>query len=112
VYVAAVGTGVIGLVVFAHAPTATWAAMGSLLVAGIAFPITRVASTILVNRRTASRVRATVHSMLSQAENAGELVFGLGLAAVAAATTGTIALAGSALLVAAAGLVVSRASRG
>jgi hypothetical protein len=111
-YVAAAAAGVVGVVVFAHAPSAPWAAAGALVVTGIAFPITRVASTILVNRRTASGVRATVHSMLSQAENAGELVFGLALAAVAGATNGTVALLGSALLVAAAGVAVSRASRG
>ncbi|HMJ75253.1 MAG TPA: MFS transporter [Iamia sp.] len=110
-YVAAAGAGVVGVVVFAHAPSTPWAAAGALVVTGIAFPITRVASTVLVNRRTASGVRATVHSMLSQAENAGELVFGLALAAVAGATTGTVALLGSALLVAAAGVTVSRASR-
>jgi hypothetical protein len=108
-YLGAAAVGTIGLVVFAWAPGAAWAAAGALLVAGIAFPTARVATTVLINRRTTSAARATVHSMASQAENAGELVFGLTLAAVAAATTGTVALLASAVLVAGAGAVVGRA---
>jgi hypothetical protein len=111
VYVGAAGVGVVGLVGFAFAPSAAWAAAGSLLVAGIAFPITRIAGTVLVNRRTTSAVRATVHSMVSQSENAGELVLGFALAVAAGATSAATALVASALLLALAGLVVSRASR-
>jgi MFS family permease len=107
-YLGAGAVGTVGLVVFAFAPGAAWAAVGAVLVAGIAFPTAGVAATVLVNRRTASAARATVHSLASQAENAGELVFGLALAAVAAATTGTVALLGSAGLVVAAGVVVGR----
>lgn len=107
-YLGAGAVGTVGLVVFAFAPGAAWAAVGAVLVAGIAFPTAGVAATVLVNRRTTSVARATVHSLASQAENAGELVFGLTLAAVAAATTGTVALLGSAGLVVAAGVVVGR----
>jgi small-conductance mechanosensitive channel len=95
---------------FALAPSAAWGAVGVVLVAGIAFPVTRVAATVLVNRRTPPDVRATVHSLLSQAENAGELVLGLALVAIAVAS-GTGALLASAALVALAGAVVSRGCR-
>lgn len=106
-YVAACGIGTIGLVVFAHAPNPASAVAGALLVKGIAFPTVRIAGTILVNRRTPSEARATVHSLLSQSENAGEIVFGLALAAIASAASSTVMLMASAGLVAAAGLVVS-----
>ncbi|HEX7133956.1 MAG TPA: hypothetical protein VF228_15375 [Iamia sp.] len=110
-YVGAAGVGTVGLLVFALAPNGAGAAAGAILVTGLSQPLTRVAATVLVNRRTTSDVRATVHSMLSWSENAGELVFGLALAVVAARTTPTVALVISALLVGAAGLAVSRASR-
>ena len=45
VYVAACAVGVAGLLVFAHAPNAASAVAGSLLVSGIAFPITRLGGT-------------------------------------------------------------------
>lgn len=109
-YVAACATAAIGLILFAHAPNVESAIASALLVKGTGFPVVRVAATILVNRRTTSQVRATVHSLLSQAENLGEIVFGLLLAAVAASWSPTITLVGAALLVAAAGITVSRAS--
>lgn len=109
VYVSACTVGVAGLIVFAHAPNPAMAVSGSLFVSGICFPITRVAATILVNRRATNDVRATVHSLLSQAENAGEIAFGFALAFIAGSTSSTVALTGSAALVACAGLVVSRA---
>ena len=108
-YVAACGVGAIGLTVFAHAPNASTAVAGALLVKGIAFPTVRVGATILVNRRTPADARATVHSLLSQAENVGEIVCGLVLAAVAGTTSPTVVLITSAVLVAAAGIVVSAA---
>ena len=107
-YVAACAIGGAGLLVFAHAPNAASAVAGSLLVSGIGFPITRVAGTILVNRRTTSDVRATVHSFLSQAENLGEIIFGLALAFIAGSASSTVALTASAALVACAGAVLSR----
>jgi hypothetical protein len=109
VYVAACVTGVAGLLVFAHAPNAASAAAGSLLVSGIGFPTTRVAGTILVNRRTTSDVRATVHSFLSQAENLGEIILGLALAFIAGSASSTVVLTASAALLACAGAVVSHA---
>lgn len=105
-YVAACAVGTIGLIVFAFAPDARSAVAASLLVSGIGFRVTRVASTILVNRRTTSDARATLHSMLSQAENPGEIVCGLVFALVAGSTSSTVTLMGAAMLVAAAGVVM------
>jgi len=87
------------------------AVAGALLVSGIAFPTIRVGATVLVNRRTPSDTRATVHSLLSQAENLGEVVCGLLLAMVAGAASAATTLTASAVLVAAAGAVVHRTSR-
>jgi MFS family permease len=109
-YVVASGIAAIGLVLFAHAPNIGFAIVASLLVRGVGFPTVRVAATVLVNRRTTSDTRATVHSLLSQAENLGEILCGLLLAALAATWSPTITLVGSALLVAAAGISVSKAS--
>jgi len=111
-YVAASGIAATGLVIFAHAPNIESAVAASLLVKGVGFPTVRVAATILVNRRTTSDARATVHSLMSQAENMGEILCGLLLAAVAATWSPMITLVGSALLVAAAGVTVSRAPTG
>jgi MFS family permease len=108
-YVAACGIGAAGLIVFAQAPNTQAAVAGAVLVRGIAFPTVRVAGTILVNRRTPSEARATVHSMLSQSENAGEIICGLVLAVVASAASPTVTLMMSALLVAAAGAAASAA---
>ena len=74
---------------------------------GIGFPTARLAGTILVNRRTTSDVRATVHSFLSQAENLGEIIFGLALAFIAGSASSTVALTASVALLACAGAVVS-----
>ena len=108
-YVAASGIAATGMVLFAHAPNTGCAIAASLLVGGMGFPTVRVAATILVNRRTTSDARATVHSLLSQAENLGEILCGLLLAGLAATWSPTITLVGSALLVSAAGITVSRA---
>jgi len=107
-HVAAAAVGAVRLVLFAHAPDAASAVAASLLVSGIGLPATRVASTVLVNRRTGADTRATVHSLLSTSENLGEIVFGLLLAVVAGAASSTVALSTSAVLLAAASVVVSR----
>ena len=62
---------------------------------------------IWVNRRTASDVRATVHSFLSQAENFGEIVLGVTLAILAGTASVTVALMGSAALLAVAGALAA-----
>jgi hypothetical protein len=99
--------GVAGLLLFANAPDTETAVAGSLLVSGIAYPVIRTAGVVWVNRRTPSTVRATVHSLLSQAEQAGEIIFGLTLAALAGAASVTVALTGSAVLLACAAALVT-----
>jgi hypothetical protein len=49
-----------------------------------------------------------MHSFLSQTENAGEVVFGLALAVVAASTGSAVTLMCSAALIAGAGAIVGR----
>lgn len=104
-YAATCAVGAVGLALFAHAPNPSSAVVGALLVSGIADPVGRVATTIWVNRRTTRQVRATVHSFVSQAEHVGEVVLGLALAAVAGVASVSVALTGSAVLIAAAGAV-------
>ena len=70
--------------------------------AGIAAPVTRTIGVVWVNRETTADVRATVHSFLAQAEYAGEIVFGLGLAALAALAGLPLTLVACAALFAAA----------
>jgi MFS family permease len=106
-YVLACATGVAGLLVFANAPNVSSAIAGALLVSGIAFPVIRATGVIWVNRRATASVRATVHSLLSQSEHAGEIAFGFVLA-VLASRSATLALTASAVLVAIA--VVAAAS--
>ena len=103
-YVVACAVGAVGLVLFAFAPVTSAAVAAAFVVSGLG-AIPRVAATIRVNRRTSSSVRATVHSLLSWTENVGEIVFGLGLALVAATTSTTTAIVASAVLLALAGLV-------
>lgn len=91
-----------GLVVFALAPNIALAVIAVLVVSGFG-ALSRIATTIRVNRRTTSDVRATAHSLLSWAENLGEIVFGLTLAAVAGLVSAAAAI------MAAAGLLVAAA---
>lgn len=107
-YVIAAAVGVAGLIALAHAPTASAAVAAALLVRGVTSPTTRAAATILVNRRAPTEARATVHSLLSQTENAGEAFFGLVLAGVAASTSPTIVLTTCAALLCVAGGIASR----
>ena len=82
-YVLACAAGAVGLVLLAAAPEAVSGSAAVLLVAGIAVPLTRTIGTIWVNRETSSDVRATVHSLLAQAEYVGVIVCGLAVSAVA-----------------------------
>jgi len=95
-YVLSCAVGVLGLLLFAQAPDAAAGVAGSLLVSGIARPVIRTAGVIWVNRHATGAVRATVHSLLSQAEHAGEIVLGLTLAVLARAASTTVALTGAA----------------
>jgi hypothetical protein len=111
-YVYSCAVGFVGLLLFAHAPGTAAAVAGVLLVSGIAYPVIRTAGVIWINRRATSAVRATVHSLLSQAEHAGEIIFGITLALVARAASTPVALTGSAALLACAGLLVTTARDG
>jgi hypothetical protein len=106
-YALACTLGVIGLLLFANAPNVSTALAGSLLVSGIAYPVIRTAGVVWVNRRAPSAVRATVHSLLSQAEQAGEIIFGLTLAVLAGAASVTVALTGAAFLLGCAAALVT-----
>jgi MFS family permease len=106
-YVVSCSIGAAGLLLFAAAPDVVTAVAGALLVSGIALPINRTAAIIWVNRRTTAAVRATVHSLVSQAEQAGEILFGLTLAGLAAATSAKVALMASAALLACAAAVAA-----
>ncbi len=82
-YAVACAIGGVGVVALAVAPEPVSASAAVLFVGGIAVPLTRTLSTIWVNRQTTGEVRATVHSMLAQAEYLGEILCGAAIAAVA-----------------------------
>jgi MFS family permease len=113
IYALACFIGVLGMAVVAYASDALIAAIGILLVSGIAFNVTRPVSVVWVNRRTTSEVRATVHSCLSQAESIGEIFGGLALTVLAESGGVSVALVASGALIALAGIAVavSRADR-
>jgi len=112
-YAFACFTGLLGLIVLSSAPNALVGSLGVVLAGGIAFNVTRTVSVIWVNRRTTSDVRATVHSVLSQAETLGEIAGGFALALVAreAGTSATLVVAAALIAVAGAVVVRSRADR-
>lgn len=111
IYAAASFTGTVGLLALAVAPSLLAGSVGVLLVGGVALTVTRAVGVIWVNRRTTNEVRATVHSILAQAEYGGEIVVGVMLGAFAEATSIGTAFAGAAVLLASAGGLVLR-SRG
>jgi MFS family permease len=100
--------GLLGLVILAYAPNAVIGSAGVLLVSGISFNVTRTVSVIWVNRRTPSDIRATMHSFLSQAESVGEIVGGVSLAGLAAASGIVSTIVASAALLGVAGTLVAR----
>jgi MFS family permease len=108
IYALACFIGVLGLIVLAYAPNALTGGVGVLLVGGIAFNVNRAVSVIWVNRRTTSDVRATVHSLLSQAETIGEILGGFALAVLVQAAGISVALITSGALIAFAGALVAR----
>jgi LysR family hydrogen peroxide-inducible transcriptional activator len=95
----------------AAAPDVFTGMSGVLIVGGVSLTVTRCASVVWVNKRTTSDVRATVHSFLSQAEYLGEITLGLGLGALAQATSIAAAMLGACGLVALTGVMVVRARR-
>lgn len=108
VYAAACAVGVLGLLVLALAPSVTMALAGILLVRSFTWPLTRTVGVIWVNRRTTSEVRATVQSLLAQAEYAGEIALGLSLAVVAQVAGLPCAFIGASALLAIAAVLVFR----
>lgn len=82
-YALACAAGVVGFAALAFVPEELGGSAAFILVSGIAMPMTRVIGMIWVNRETTGNVRATVHSLLAQAEYLGEIVVGFGIAAVA-----------------------------
>jgi MFS family permease len=107
-YAASCFVGVFGLLVLVAAPGYLVASAGVLLVGGISLTVTRAVGVIWVNRRTTSDVRATMQSMLAQAEYGGEILFGIALGAIAQLTTISVAFTCSAAVIAFAGLLVVR----
>jgi LPXTG-motif cell wall-anchored protein len=87
---------VFSLTLLAAAPNLTFAIIAVLIASGVALPLIRTVTTIWVNRRTTSDVRATVHSFLAQAEYAGEIL----CTATLAALSGLAGAAGAILLAA------------
>ncbi|GAB3750667.1 MFS transporter [Microlunatus parietis] len=79
----ACGAAAAGLTLLALAPNLTWAVLAVLIASGAALPLIRTVTTIWVNRRATSDVRATVHSFLAQAEYVGEIACTSVLAAIA-----------------------------
>ncbi len=104
--------GAAGAVLLAAAPNALIGSIGVIALVGIAFQVTRTVSTIWVNQRTTSEVRATVLSFLSQAETIGEAIGSvlLALLARAAGIAPTLVVAGLAIAAAAATLRSPRAA--
>lgn len=111
-YAAACFIGALGAIVLAAAPNAATGMAGVLLVQGIAWPVARCVSVIWVNRRVTSDVRATMQSFLAQAEYLGEISLGLMLGILAQATSIAVAMVGSCVLVAYAGILVTRSRAG
>ncbi|HZN16956.1 MAG TPA: MFS transporter [Micromonosporaceae bacterium] len=81
-YVVACGVAAVGAVGLAGAPEEVSGSMAVLLAAG-ALPLTRTFGTIWVNRQTSGDIRATVHSLLAQADYLGVVACGLAVAATA-----------------------------
>jgi MFS family permease len=109
VYAGACFAGAIGLTMLALAPDTLTAMAGVLLVSGIGWTVTRCVSVIWINRRATSDVRATVQSLLAQAEYGGEIVLGVALGVLAWSTSIAVALVGSCMLLATAGVMALRA---
>ncbi|WP_030442665.1 MFS transporter [Actinoplanes subtropicus] len=107
-YLAAAATATAGIAGLALAPNALASGMAVLMAAG-ALPLTRSFATIWVNNETVTAVRATVHSLLAQADYLGTIACGLTVAAIAGHAGLLPALATcAALLIAAIAVVAGR----
>jgi MFS family permease len=112
-YALACFSGVLGLLLLAVAPEAVIGGVGVVLLNGTAATLPGPVSTIWVNRRTTSDVRATVQSFLAQVESLGEVCGGVVLAAIAQVRGISLTLLAAGLLLAVTGVMVacSRADR-
>lgn len=110
-YALACGLGAAGLLLLAWAPEEISGGAGVIVVGGVALTVTRAVGVIWVNDRTGSDVRATVQSLLAQAEYFGEIVCGVALGALAQGTSITVAFVCSAVILGGAGVVVRRGHR-
>lgn len=108
VYALACFVAMLGLLVLAAAPSFLIGSVGVLLVSGVALTVSRAVGVIWVNRRSSSDVRATMQSMLAQAEYGGEIIFGVTLGGLAQLTTLPLAFAGAAAIFLLTGLLVIR----
>jgi predicted MFS family arabinose efflux permease len=106
-YALACFIGVAGLAVLAVAPNALIGGVGVVLVYGTAATVPAPVSVIWVNRRTASEVRATVQSFLSQAESIGEVCGGFVLAALVHVRGIEVTLVTAGALLAVTGIMVA-----
>ncbi|MFI7068095.1 MFS transporter [Kribbella sp. NPDC050124] len=107
-YAWAAVAGVVSMVMFALARDPVVGAIAVVLVSGIVTPLTRVISMIWVNARTTADVRATTHSFLAQLEYLGEIVCGVGIAAIARLSNLPVALGACAVLFLATALLMRR----
>ena len=107
-YALAAAAGVLGMLLLAFACDPVAGAVALVLVSGIVNPLTRLISAIWVNARTTADIRATTHSFLAQLKYLGEIVCGLGIAAIAGLTSLPLALATCAALFAATAVLMSR----
>ncbi len=107
-YLAACLLGGTGILLFGFAPNHIIGMAGVIVVHGIAWNVARVVAAIWVNERAESKVRATLQSFLSQAENLGEVSIGFGLGVVAQMVNIPSAMLGSAIVAAAAAVLILR----
>lgn len=75
-YFSAVALAAFGVALLAVAPD-KWTGSVAVVLAGVGFALARSFGVIWVNSRADSAVRATVHSVFAQADNAGAVVVGL-----------------------------------
>jgi MFS family permease len=107
-YALAALAGVVGMLLLAFAYDPVVGAIAVILVSGIVNPLTRLISAIWVNDRTTADIRATTHSFLAQLKYLGEIVCGLGVAAIAGLTNLPLALGACAVLFAATAVLMKR----
>ncbi len=100
--------GALGLAVFAGSPNVYMAAIGVLMVTGLATSVLRTVSVVWANEHASSEIRATLQSFLSLAENIGEITLGFALALVASYAGIPVALMGSCIIFAAVVVAVER----